>query len=301
MKKEQLCIPIYLNDKIVMDLLAIFEDGFSNVRQLKSANEFKDSNDREVKAKIGTSNLLNSLLGISLGANKSNSREQSNSNESVVEKVHTNVSLFSKLRSKLYDADLIQVIDKDIDISQDIIEGSFVELQGQLSDNPMIEMLNTFLEVYEMFMRIPVEAELGNKKAVADKKKGDEALMKQIKLIRDDLIKSETKDLLLTNKMTQNIILPAHIDRFIDTFDTDLYDGTYKVIGKVVKIIDEDSKINLFRKTSFKVFNESMLVRFVNDFNEAIQDASTEGIELPIINSYIHGPAAIILPIGIFI
>lgn len=32
--KEDLCIPIYLNEKIVFDLLAIMEDGFSKVSEL---------------------------------------------------------------------------------------------------------------------------------------------------------------------------------------------------------------------------------------------------------------------------
>lgn len=301
MNNEQLCIPIYLNDKIVMDLLAIFEDGFSNVRQIKSVDELKNSNDQGIKGKISTSNLFNSLLGISLEADKIKSKEQSNANEIITEKVHTNVSLFSKLRSKLYDENLLRVINEKKDLSEHIIEGSFVEIQGKLSDNPMIEMLNTFLEVYEMYTRMYVAPELGVKKSVSTKRKEDEAILKQIRAIRDDLIKSDTKDLLLTNTMAHNIILPSHIDRFIDIFDSDLYDGTYKVVGKVIKIIDEDSKINLFRKSSFKIFGENMLVEMMNKFNEGIQSVEAKGLELPNVNSYIEGPGAIVLPIGIFV
>ena len=34
--KEQLVIPVYLNEKIVLDMLAIIEDGFSKVSDMLS-------------------------------------------------------------------------------------------------------------------------------------------------------------------------------------------------------------------------------------------------------------------------
>ena len=75
--KEQLIIPVYLNEKIVLDMLAIIEDGFS------------------------TKNILEKLLKIQLNAEISGETMEGDSGNSKSEKVHTNVSLFSKFRIAL--------------------------------------------------------------------------------------------------------------------------------------------------------------------------------------------------------
>lgn len=298
MNTNRYCIPIYLNDKIVMDLLAIFEDGFSNVRQLKTYGDTMKAQERNIDANIGVSDVLGSLLGVSLSGGKKNTESNSAGQEDSVEKVHTNVSLFSKLRDRLIDEELI--IDKS-EIDEIVLgEGQFIELTGALRINPMIETLSTFIQVYEMAMRLSNEAELGNKTAMKAKKKEEEAMIKQIKALLDDMTKSETQDLLLTTDTGVNVILPSHIDRFIGKFDSDLYDGTFKILGKVIKVIDEDATINLFRKTSFKVFSESFLVDFVNQFNTTLRDAAEGGIDLPEVDSLISGPGAIVIPIGIY-
>lgn len=42
MKADQLMVPVYINEKIVLDMLAIIEDGFSTVSQV-SYTEHKDN------------------------------------------------------------------------------------------------------------------------------------------------------------------------------------------------------------------------------------------------------------------
>lgn len=44
--KEQLIIPIYLNEKTVLDMLAIIEDGFSMVSEVSSSNQDSKSKNR---------------------------------------------------------------------------------------------------------------------------------------------------------------------------------------------------------------------------------------------------------------
>lgn len=41
-KSDRLIIPIYINEKIVLDMLAIIEDGFSTVSQV-NYTEYKES------------------------------------------------------------------------------------------------------------------------------------------------------------------------------------------------------------------------------------------------------------------
>ena len=44
--QEKLLIPVYINEKIVLDMLAILEDGFSTVSQV-NYSEHKESENRQ--------------------------------------------------------------------------------------------------------------------------------------------------------------------------------------------------------------------------------------------------------------
>ena len=47
--KDQLIIPVYLNEKTVLDMLAIIEDGFSMVSEVSSSNQ----NNSTTELKLG--------------------------------------------------------------------------------------------------------------------------------------------------------------------------------------------------------------------------------------------------------
>ena len=54
-KANQLMVPVYINEKIVLDMLAIIEDGFSTVSQV-SYNEHKEnSNVQKLESGVSTS------------------------------------------------------------------------------------------------------------------------------------------------------------------------------------------------------------------------------------------------------
>lgn len=103
--KEKLTIPIYLNTKIVFDMLATIEDGFSEVRNVQTSNS--KSKEDETNADIGVSNVF-SLLQIGFTGN----RKRTNNDEQVIteEKTHTTVSLFQKLKSALEENKYIKQI-----------------------------------------------------------------------------------------------------------------------------------------------------------------------------------------------
>lgn len=75
--KNRLTIPIYLNTKIVFDLLATIEDGFSEVKNVQTSKS--KTRDEDVEANIGTNNLF-AFLNVGV---KGNHKASSNSNEVV--------------------------------------------------------------------------------------------------------------------------------------------------------------------------------------------------------------------------
>ena len=128
---DQLTIPIYLNTKIVFDMLATIEDGFAEVKNVQTS-KIKNQEDG-VEANIGNKNSF-ALLNFSFkGAIKDNI---SNGETTSEERIHTPVSLFQKLKEQLEEANLII---KDINKIQ---IGNFVEIQGILKKNPVIDMLS---------------------------------------------------------------------------------------------------------------------------------------------------------------
>ena len=68
MKADQLMVPVYINEKIVLDMLAIIEDGFSTVSQVRYTEHKENSNAQKLEAGVSTSaTLLSKLLKIDLG------------------------------------------------------------------------------------------------------------------------------------------------------------------------------------------------------------------------------------------
>lgn len=63
MDVNQLMIPVYINEKIVLDMLAIIEDGFSTVSQVSYSDHKENSNAQKIEAEVSTSASKYSLQG----------------------------------------------------------------------------------------------------------------------------------------------------------------------------------------------------------------------------------------------
>ena len=140
-KRNDLIIPIYLNQKIVFDMLAILEDGFSTIRNIQRKDSQKDESAGNIGGEIGTSNIF-ALLGVKLKTNWK--EEKKNETDQVIseERIHTPVSLFSKLLEKLYEKKLIKEI-KCVKNLDEVKTGDFVLFNGRLSKNPLISIFES--------------------------------------------------------------------------------------------------------------------------------------------------------------
>ena len=126
-------------------MLAIIEDGFSMVSQVNSSEQKESTSDQTGSANASTS-LLNKLLKIDLKAEISHTGNVGESENISREKVHTNVSLLSKFRTTL---DEEKLLDTSSDISNMKI-GSFIELEGELQKNPLIDYMDKIVDIFRM-------------------------------------------------------------------------------------------------------------------------------------------------------
>lgn len=298
--KENLCIPIYLNEKIVFDLLAIIEDGFSKISEVKTSNSNQNDVNGEVDASLKSSGILSSLFGITLSSKVNSGIKNAENAECKQEKVHTNVSLFSKLRKTLINE---QVIKNNLRI-ENIKIGDFIEVEGILNKNPMVDTMETFIEIFKTFSGFIEEPKVGNKNGYKKIKSDNEKVFEQMEILYKDLIKTNTMDLIVNIEDDNNtkVLLSTQLNYFIDGFESDLVDGHYRILGKVIKIAKKEEAINLFRKTSFKIFENTVINTLIEGLNHSIGDneSGMGGIKIPKIISEVEGPCMIIIPVAIY-
>ncbi|MGG3920428.1 hypothetical protein ABEV41_00510 [Geobacillus thermodenitrificans] len=291
--KEILPITIYLNQKIVFDLLAVIDDGFSQVTKLNISNQEGKKNGVDGSAEIGISNAFG-LFGVKSKINARKEKTQTESSSKSEEKVHTPTSLFVKLLSYLEEINLV----KDINNKSNLINlksGEFVRFSSTLEQNPLVSLLESLEQIGVMAIRLESESK---KKSKAQKE--DQNILKQIKGMRKSLTQHDMIDLISTIKTSHETIkavLPVYIDFFFNRSMNEIIDGNYTVVGKVVKVVlDQTDSINLFRNTGFKLFKQNALEEMFTSFNDQVD----EQLELPEIITRINEPALLVIPIAIY-
>src|SRR5215217_2421430 len=144
-ESTDLCVPIYLNQKIVFDVLTMLEDGFSHLNTFKTSTSESETQRSGIGGSIGAGNVF-ALLNVSLKGDRSKDKGNQQQTESTVQKVHTPTSLFFKLRSMLQDRSLVEQIEGLKEVER-LRSGQFVEFRALLRKNPLFEYLDTFIEV----------------------------------------------------------------------------------------------------------------------------------------------------------
>ena len=154
--KNDLIIAVYLNQRIVFDLIAMLQDGMSTVTRVTSSEETKDADSQRYGAAFGLSQALSSLLKIDISGDKSKSREGNTGTQTNEERVHTPSSLFQKLRSTLTSENKIELVTKEYRPHPSHI----VEFGTSLRRNPLIHAMDTFAQLFDMalaFEAVPVK------------------------------------------------------------------------------------------------------------------------------------------------
>lgn len=294
--KEQLIIPVYLNEKTVLDMLAIIEDGFSMVSEVNSSNQSSDTTDIKIGGGLSTRAILDKLLKIQIDGGVQKEKNTNDTSQKKLEKVHTNVSLLSKFRSELIDNQLLSCTAKDdLDIFQ-IKTGDFIEIEGELQKNPMIDILEKCIDIYRLSDIFNEKSELGTKKANSTKKDNDSTLVKQMKLFLGELKHSGTIDFILENQKG-TIVLSAQEQYLSNDNISEIIGGRFKVLGKAIKICKTDAEsINLLRKTTLNLLDVDSLNEFLAIFNSD----ELNQYNLPKVEFEISAPSVIVIPVAIY-
>lgn len=284
-------ISFYLNQKFVFDILAILEDGFSQMQTLKQVENSELNNDKKINGDIGISNAFG-FLGVSLGGNRSKSDKQVSQNEAEFKKVHTPNSLFAKMREILTKKNLVR--------SKDFLTakpGEFVEFKAILRKNPIIDDLESYYSIFKLALEFQDQPQKGNqKKEIYANKK----MLAQFENLVNQLKDGGNIDLIgeHTGNEKFNSVLTIDGDFLNDPSLSDLADGEFSVFGKVIRVLPEnsDERINLLRKTSLSKINDTLLNQMFSGF-ENLEDGGLKNSDF---NKEIVPPVIQVIPISIF-
>lgn len=283
--KNKLTIPIYLNTKIVFDMLATIEDGFSEVKNVQTSRN--RNRDEDVEANIGTNNLFAFL---NVGVRGKHKTSSSNGEVIAEERTHTPVSLFQNLKGQLEEAKLIN---RDIERIQ---IGDFFEVQGTLKTNPVIDMLSGLKELMALANLFGDNKPKGNQ-SKKDKLMTDSKLNSQI----DGLIKglqADGKRDIICEAYGISVVLPTDENYFLNNNMSEVTDGNYRILGKVVQIYKDEGEISLLRNTVFSKLQLDKMKEFQDLFNDpSLSQFVGEGG----IKTVISAPVIMLIPIAIYI
>ena len=293
MDVNQLMIPVYINEKIVLDMLAIIEDGFSTVSQVSYSDHKENSNAQKIEAGVSTSaSILSKLLKIDLKGELSHSGNCGETENTTKEKVHTNVSLLSKFRAFLTDANILK---SGFDISNMKI-GDFIEVEGELQKHPLINCMDIFVDMLRMADIFAEKPQLNAKTQAKAQKQQQDETMKKIKSFASELKHSGTVDFILSDS-AGTVVLSAQEQYLSNDNISEILGGHFKVLGKVIAICaDKTESIDLLRKTTLSILPHDLLA----DMFLCLQNEDMKQYNLPELKTEISGPAVIVIPVAIY-
>jgi len=301
MKSTELPIPIYLNQQVVFDLLAILDDGFSRLSTIRTSISEGEKNQYGMGASIGASNVF-ALLGISFSGDRGKEKDAREQKEVSQEKVHTPTSLFAKLRKLLLESGLVREI-TDAATLNHLTSGEFVEFRAILRKNPLVDTLEGIKSLVEMAVIFDVPssgAHSGKRKSTKSLKSEMSPVLKQVDGLLKALTSTNTIELLgeLLDVDNAKAIIPTNIEFFSRGNALEIIDGEFRVLGKVTRVVlpDTNETINLLRKTAFGRLKPELF----ENFSVAFADMESAGIRSPKMVTEIGGPAMLVVPIAIF-
>lgn len=294
MKIDKFTLPIYLNQKYVFDLLAIIDNGFSQMETIKSGNNSDKSESGNLKGEVGLSNTF-AFLKLGVSADNKSEKSKSASEEIIKDKIHTPNSLFSKMREYLHDNKLVRNTD-----FLNSKPGDFVEIKLSLRKNPIIDSLEALLSIMKIALNFEDKPVTNNRKNNPPQNSSNNTIINQIESLLNQLKEEGSLDLIGTSTSTEKFQVVLTLDKsFIgDLSLADIADGEFSVIGKVTKVLNSESneEVNLLRKTSLSKLNNTLLDQMFSGF----ADMAESGLKDLEIETVIKAPVIQLIPISIF-
>ena len=295
-KEEFISIPIYLDQKVIFDHMAIIENGYSDFTNIVETDSEGKKRSSIADASLGTSNAL-SFLGVSLGikAGTVAEKEAKAQKQATKTKIHTPTSLFHIYRDYLIEQELLHVITEETDLAS-IEAGYFIEMSASLDENPITAFFSSIIEIMTSpimkFINSPTYSEQTAQSK--QQKSQTNTQNKEIITFSESIVGKKNNDLIANdiNIDGLKVLLATQEKYFMEGWRKDIIDGEFTILGKVIKTItDSEESISLAQQGLFKFLPEESL----QDFASSMANTSN-GINLPELKTSLSSPAMKVYP-----
>jgi hypothetical protein len=276
----------------------MLQGGIATVTRVSEAQRDTDKASGEVSGGFGLSQAFASLLKVNLAGKVAGEMEGSVERTSASDRVHTPASLFYTLRNLLIERGVLQQEVRDATSRP----GDFLEFTASLRRNPLIEGLESVVEIIDLvwvFTGEPAKPKAHGGKHQQENQPDLAKIRAQLQSLSESLKSGGTHDLVATLSGTGvKAVLTVEEQYMNDPSMSDLVDGTFRVVGKVVRsvTVNEDS-ISLLRKTAMSRVPADMRDALIAAFGTL---TSQHGFTMPAMEVEIKGPVMQVLPLAIF-
>jgi len=297
MEQLKLIIPVYLNQRIVFDLMAMLQDGLAMVTKISESETLRGTEERRYGAAFGLNKAFSTLLKIDVSGEAKRAEEDATQTAKSEERIHTPASLLYKLRKKLLESNNLLIVDSNFTPES----GQLIEFKTVLNRNPLIQTMDAFIKVINL-AKIFIQENQAKDKGQRHKtnpKVENEKISNQMEEFRKELKSGDTVDIISNDlEFGYRAVITLENEFLNDPSMSDLVDGTFQVIGKIIRVIpSSDKKISLIRKTGFSALPEELLQQTFAPIS-ALRTA--QGFGIPELKWDIEGPVLHIIPLAIF-
>lgn len=297
MNQLKLIIPVYLNQRIVFDLIAMLQDGLSTVTRISESESSKDIKEQRYGVAFGLNKALSTLLKIDVSGEAKKVDEGATQTAKSEEKIHTPASLFYKLRNKLIETKNLTLVNLDFKPES----GQFIEFRTVLNRNPLIQAMDALIKMINL-ANIFVEDDTLKSKFIQNEsnpKNNNEKILNQMEELRKELKSGDTVDIVSEKiEFGYQAVITLENEFLNDPLMSDIVDGTFQVIGKITEVIPANKgKISLLRKTVFSAMPVEILQQ---TFGPLSVLRSNQAAGIPELKWDIEGPVLHVIPLAIF-
>ena len=298
-KEEFISIPIYLDQKVIFDHMAIIENGYSDFTNIVETDSEGKRGSSNAEASLGTSNAL-SFLGVSLGikAGTIAEKEAQAQTQATKTKIHTPTSLFHIYRNYLIEQGLLRVITEKTELTS-IKAGNFIEMSASLDENPITAFFSSILEIMTSPVMKLIDSHTYSKQTTQGKQQKTQTSKQSKEIIAfcESIVGEKSNDLIANDINIGGLkaLLATQEKYFMEGWRKDIIDGEFTIIGKVIKIVtDSEGSISLAQQGLFKFLPKEILKDLASSMTNTIN-----GINLPELKTSLSSPAMKVYPIAI--
>lgn len=284
-------IPVYLNQRIVFDLLAMLEGGIATVELVSTCETTGTEDNRRYGAEFGLSKALSGILKIGVSGSRGKTHTAGGETQRNAERYHTPASLFSNLRVRLKEQEAVKALNSECIPETE----SFVEFTAPLERNPLIATLDSMASLMEI-AAIFADDKPGSK-SKRNEKAENKGIQKKIENFAGKLKAGDTMDILASGLPGgYRALLTLETEYLNDPTMSDIVDGQFTALGKIVRVIEQedDRSISLLRKTALSMMPEQTLRELFKNWSEI------EEFQIPDLEWKMKGPIIQVIPVAIF-